>query len=228
MKLSALIVSMALSACGGGAKKVEAPSEPPPGDQAKAPPEDPSKVPPVTPPAEPPVQPPPQAPTAPVTFELKNEGAGDLVFALDKGWQPVLFAFSGKPPKAKAVMLFPTWCTESCDLAPDAVCPVCKIPEKKKEEAEETKREIAPAGGTVKVEWDGQVYGYEKTKGAKRKCKCWRKVAPPAETYTVKACGLRPSKEIGKPSRPVCAEGQLVLPLAEGAAPQVVTLTFAP
>jgi hypothetical protein len=213
----ALSVAIVFLACGGSQKPAAEPAPPPPGEQPASEP-----APPPTP-AEPPV---PEAPPAAVTFELKNEGTGELVFALDKGWQPVLFAFSGKPPKAKAVMLFPTWCTESCDAAADAVCPVCKVPEKKKEETDETKREIAPAGGSVKVPWDGQVYGYEKTKGSKKSCKCWRKVAPPAETYTVKACGLRPSKEIGKGSRPVCAEGTLTLPLAEGAAPQTITLTF--
>src|SRR5262249_55248562 len=31
-------------------------------------------------------------PAALVTFELKNDGPGDLVFAIDKGWQPVIFA----------------------------------------------------------------------------------------------------------------------------------------
>jgi hypothetical protein len=225
----ALSLSLVFWACGGGQKQVVATEPPPP------PPEDPAyKVPPpdggipATQPSDSVVVPPQPASTAPVTFELKNDGPGDLVFALDKGWQPVLFAFSGKPPKAKAVMLFPTWCTDSCDAAPDAVCPVCKIPEKKKEEAEETKREIAKPGGVVKVEWDGQVYAYEKAKGTKKKCKCWRKSAPPAETYTVKACGLRPSNKIGQGSKPVCAEGTITLPLAEGAAPQTITLSFAP
>jgi hypothetical protein len=218
----ALSVALVFWACGGSQKQAAAPAEPPP-DQTKM-----EEDPPDAGVAAPVVVPPPATPASPVTFELKNDGKGDLVFALDKGWQPVLFAYSGTPPKAKAVMLFPTWCTESCDAAPDAICPVCKVPEKKKEEAEETRREIAAAGMSIKVPWDGQVFGYEKAKGDKRKCKCWRKVAAPPETYTVKACGLRPSTQIGKPSKPVCAEGQITLPLVEGAAPQTITLTFAP
>jgi hypothetical protein len=154
------------------------------------------------------------------------------VFAIDKGWQPVLFAYSGKPPKAKSVLLFPTYCTESCDAAPDAMCPICKEPEKPKDrqkaEKLETKREIAPAGGSVKVEWDGKVFAYEKApkeaRGKKKRCQCWRKVDPPPETYTVKACGLRPSTKAGEPSTPMCAETQIALPAAE--TPTVVKLTF--
>src|SRR5262245_53127077 len=46
--------------------------------------------------------PPPDAgpPPAPYTFAIENQAAeSELVFALDKGWQTALFAYSGKPPK---------------------------------------------------------------------------------------------------------------------------------
>jgi hypothetical protein len=176
---------------------------------------------------------PPPPPPSPFVIELKNEGSTDVIFPIDKGWQSVIFAYSGKPPKAKSVLLFPTYCTESCDAAADLMCPVCKEPEKPKDrqkaEKEETKRETAPAGGSFTVDWDGKVYAYEKApaaaRGKKKKCECWRKVDPAPETYTVKACGLRPSVKPGEPSKPVCAETQLVLPQA--APTTTVTLTFA-
>lgn len=162
-------------------------------------------------------------------FELQNGGPGDLVFAVDKGWQPVLFAYTGKPPKAKSVLLFPMGCTGACDAAtPEEVCPVCKVEEdhkkRKQQEKDETKREIAPPGGSVKVPWDGQVLVYEKTKAGKRKCKCWKKAPIPAETYTIKACGLRPSTEAGTPSAPQCAEAQVALPAAPDQ--RSIVLTF--
>ena len=152
-------------------------------------------------------------------FDLQNGGPGDLVFAVDKGWQPVLFAYTGKPPKAKSVLMFPMGCTGACDAAtPEEVCPVCKVEEdhkkRKQQEKDETKREIAPPMGSVKVPWDGQVLVYEKTKAGKRKCKCWKKAPIPADTYTIKACGLRPSTEAGTPSAPQCAETSIALPVS--------------
>jgi hypothetical protein len=173
----------------------------------------------------------PPGPPAPVTFVLENKGKGDLIFAIDQGWQPVLFAFTGKPPKAKSVILFPTHCTETCEAPLEAVCPECKeeedIRKRKQQEKEETKREVAPEGGTVEVPWDGQILLYEKApKGAgpMKRCRCWRKADPEPNTYTIKACGLRPSTEAGKPSKPVCAEAQVQLPPAE--APTRVTLSI--
>lgn len=173
----------------------------------------------------------PAEPPPPVTFELKNAGQGDLVFAIDKGWQPVIFAYTGKPPKAKPALLFPTHCTVSCDAPLEEMCPVCEMEEanlkkRKQKELEETRREVAPAGGVVSVPWDGQVYVYEKAPKAakKRGCKCWRKAPPAPELYTVKACGLRPSTKPGEPTRPVCAETQVQLPPAQ--TPATITLTF--
>lgn len=154
-------------------------------------------------------------------FDLQNAGTGELVFPVDKGWQTAIFAYTGKPPKAKSVLLFPTACSASCDVRttdPEAeVCPVCKVEEdhkkRKQQERDETKREIAPPGGSVMVPWDGQVFVYEKTKDGKRKCKCWRKAPTPPDTYTIKACGMRPSIVAGVPSTPQCAETSVALPL---------------
>src|SRR5262249_29944559 len=141
-------------------------------------------------------------PTAPKpegrSIELKNDGDGGLAFGTTKGWGLVVIAYTGKPPKAKSVQLFESYCTASC-ATPDAeICPVCKEPKNKKEELAMAKTESAASGGSIKVPWDGKVFVYEKTKG-KHHCKCWNKVDPPAETYTVRACGRRPAKEPGKP-----------------------------
>jgi hypothetical protein len=159
-----------------------------------------------------------------VTFELKNDGASDLNFATTKGWQPVIFAFTGKPPKAKSILMFPTACTASCDSDASEICPVCPEPKNKKEEEQMAKHETATAGSSLTVAWDGKVFAYEKAKVPGKKCQCWRKVDPPAETYTVKACGLRASKEAGTASRPVCAQTSMVLPLTEPST--TVTVTF--
>lgn len=175
---------------------------------------------------------PPPPPPSPYTIELKNDGATDLVFAIDKGWQTAIFAYTGKPPKARSALLFPTYCTESCDATADMMCPVCKEPEKPKDRQKadllETKRETAPAGGSFKLDWDGKVFVYEKApsdaRKKKKKCECWRKVDPAPDTYTIKACGLRPSAKPGEPSRPVCAETQVALPAPT--TPTTITLTF--
>jgi hypothetical protein len=154
------------------------------------------------------VPPPPRAEGT--TFELKNEGQGDLKFGVTKGWGPVIFAYTGKPPKAKSVMLFSSACTASCDTPAEGVCPVCPEPKNKKEEQAMARTQTAAAGGSVVVPWDGKVLVYEKAPG-KKHCKCWKKVEPAADTYTVKACGLRAATEAGKGSKPVCAETQVTL-----------------
>lgn len=191
-----------------------------------------------TPTTEIPTQQPPDAglpavPQLPYAIELRNSGETDVVFAIDKGWQPVIFAYTGKSPKAKSALLFPTYCTESCETATELMCPVCKEPElpkdRQKAEKLETKREVAPAGSSFKLDWDGKIYAYEKAppeaRAKKKKCQCWRKVDPPADTYTIKACGLRPSPKPGESSRPVCVESQVQLPAAT--VPSTITLDFA-
>jgi hypothetical protein len=170
------------------------------------------------PPPEPVKPPPPPS----VTFELRNDGDGELVFTTTKGWQSVVFAYTGKPPKATTVFLFDTACTASCD-AGDNVCPVCEAPKNKKEELAMAKKETAGPGKSVVVPWDQKVVVYQKAPNGK-KCKCFTKTDPPADSYTVKACGLRASKVAGKPSKAVCTETTVALPLSPGR--QVITLSF--
>jgi len=218
------------AACGGS--QSQTPVAPPPGDTHVTP-AAPDVVPPAPGETQTPPTPPPQPderasrpPALPLpegtTIELKNDGDGDLMFSTTKGWQPVIFAYTGKPPKAKSVMLFEGFCTASCDVPGDGVCPVCAPPKNKKEELAMAKSETAAAGGSVKVPWDGKVLVYDKAPG-KKHCKCWKKVDPPADTYTIKACGLRPSKEPGKASKPVCTETQAAL---GGGLPPAITLSF--
>lgn len=230
MKRLALLM-LAAFACGGSKPQV---NEPTPGESQATPPPTPvgpdtsgepgqppatAPVPPETQPAQPPA--PPSAPAA-VTFELKNEGKSDLNFGVTKGWGPVIFAYTGKPPKAKSVILFESACTASCDTPVDAVCPDCPEPANKKEEQAMQRIETAAPGATLTVPWDGKVLVYEKAPGKKR-CKCFRRVDPEAGSYTVKACGLRASTEAGKPSRPVCAETAMTV---GAGAPATVTLSF--
>src|SRR5215470_3068773 len=230
-----LVICSSGASCGGGQAQTPPPAAPgethasttPPAvaapDVAPTAPGEPSTTAP-TPTPIPPPTPSPPAPPTPVTgttIELKNDGEGDLLFSTTKGWQSLVFAYTGKPPKAKSVMLFEGYCTASCDSG-DKVCPVCPEPKNKKEELAMAKSETAAAGGSIKVPWDGKIFVYEKAPG-KHHCKCWRKVEPPADTYTIKACGLRPSKEPGKPSKPVCSETQAAL---GGAAPATITISF--
>lgn len=169
--------------------------------------------------------PPAPPPKTTVTLSLRNAASDELHFALDKGWSAVVFAYTGKPPKAKAAVLFATWCTESCDAAPEAQCPKCAQPddpsEAKRAELQETRREVVPAGAAYALEWDGEIFAYEPVK-QKRNCQCWRKVPPPADTYTIKACGLRPAKRVGQASKLVCTETQAQLPVPPGTTIELV------
>jgi hypothetical protein len=180
---------------------------------------------------------PPPPPRSPVTFVIKNDGKTDLTFALDKGWGASLFAYTGKPPKATSIQVFPKYCTGSCDLPPGNAegesCPICKEAEdpkeRQKEEKAETKREIVAPGATFELGWDGQAVVYEKAakeiRGKNKKCECWRPAPPPAGTYTIKACGLRTASEVGKTSKFDCVETTVDLPVPEGQTVDVV-LTF--
>lgn len=218
---------LALAACGGSAP----PPSFPPGDShvVSEPPKERHE------PTAPEVASPPPAVSATVaepepalgtTILLKNSGDSEILFSVTKGWQPVIFAYSGKPPKAKSILLFPTHCTASCDAGEGLVCPVCAEPKTKKEEAQLAKYETVAPGGSVRVPWDGKIFVYEKASG-KRKCKCWQKADPAADSYTIKACGLKPSGEAGKPSQSICAEATVNLGPGD-ANPKVVTLTFGP
>ncbi len=161
---------------------------------------------------------------APVTFVLKNSGSDELFINMDKGWQAVIFAYSGQVPNAKSMLMFPTHCTASCDSAPEELCPVCPEPERVKEiRAAENHDAVAP-GDSRSVPWDGMAFSYQKAKKGKRGCKCYTTVTPEPETYTVKACGLRKTKSAKARSKYQCVEGTMTLPSSE---PIVVELDFA-
>jgi len=109
-----------------------------------------------------PVEPP--KPVAPVTFVFNNVGKTELAFVLDKGWGSSVFAYSGKPPKAKTVLVFPKYCTGACDGSAGEACPICKEAETPKDrqaaEKAETNRQLVQAGGTFPLEGDGPVPVY--------------------------------------------------------------------
>jgi len=163
----------------------------------------------------------------PVTFRLENMADSELSFSLDRGWQPVIIAYSGTPPNAKGILMFPKFCTAACDAAENEVCPVCEQPENVKDIKAAEKREIVAPGDSLDVPWDGQVFEYKKTKGKQDRkrvdCDCYTKAEVPPETYTVKACGLRITKSAKKASKLQCVDGQMTFP-SDG--PQVVELKF--
>ena len=161
------------------------------------------------------------APT--VTFRLKNTHSDDLVLSLDKGWQPVISAYSGKPPNAKPILMFPTHCTGACNAGDDERCPVCKAPENVKDIKAAEKREVVAAGKTLDVPWDGKVYVYEGTKASGRSCECFKREKVPAETYTIRACGFRITKSASKSTRLQCVKAEATFP---GEGEQVVEIEF--
>jgi hypothetical protein len=174
----------------------------------------------VTTPTEPP------KPSAPVTFVFTNTAAEPLTFALDKGWGTQLFAYTGTPPKARTIFMFPKAGTGACDApTPEEVCPEQpkgKIDPRQAQadEKAETNRQVVEPSGEFALEWDGQVLVYEKApkemRGRNKRCECYRKAAPEAAAYTVKACGLRTASTVGKASKIECIEGQMDLPVAAG------------
>jgi hypothetical protein len=165
-----------------------------------------------------------EGPPPAVTFVLKNsDEALELAFNMDLGWQPNLFAYRGKPPKAVSILMFPKFCTESCDMAASQRCPTCEQPEGTKDILAAQKMEKVAPGEELEVPWDGQMFVYEKTRARKTQCECHRTEAAPAGTYTVKACGLRLTTTAEERSRLQCAEARMKLPSEE---PQRVELDF--
>lgn len=156
-------------------------------------------------------------PAAPVTFVLKNSGKDELALNMDRGWAGVLLAWSGKPPKASPILMFPKACTMACSAAEDERCPLCVEPDKVADIRKAQKLEKIAPGAELAVPWDGMAVTFEKTKGKRdgksKKCDCWTTEAPPAESYTVRACGLRLTTSTAKSSQLVCAEGQMTLPV---------------
>jgi hypothetical protein len=167
----------------------------------------------------------PEAPQPPVTFRLVNRASEDLVFSIEKGWQTSFIVFSGKPPNAKSILMFPKFCTASCDVAAEEVCPVCEEPEKVKDVKAAEQHQVVASGASLDVPWDGQVFVYEKTRGARKsqRCDCYRTQEVPPETYTVKVCGLRLTKSAAKSTKLQCAETTMTVPADQ---PQVITVEF--
>ncbi len=167
-------------------------------------------------------------PTAPVTFVLKNTGSESLFLNMDKGFAAVIYAYSGQPPNAKSILMFPTHCTASCDSAPEDVCPVCEELTRATEIKAAEKHDEVKAGDSRSVPWDAQVFSYKKTKGKgaggkKTRCRCFDTIEPPPEEYIIKACGLRKTQSAKKASKYQCVTSTLTLPVTE---PTTVELDF--
>jgi hypothetical protein len=151
-----------------------------------------------------------------VIFVLRNSHTDELAFSMNKGWSPNIFAYSGKPPRATPIAMFPTHCTTSCEASEEARCPSCDEPATAREKKAAQKFEKLAPGAELEVPWDGDVLVYEETTGRRdgerTKCECHRpeRVAP--GTYTVKACGLRLTKEVGTDTQLQCVETTMTLP----------------
>lgn len=158
-------------------------------------------------------------PVAPVTFVLKNSGEKDLFLNMDKGWQAVIYAYSGKPPEARSMLMFPKHCTASCEAPPEEVCPYCPEPERVKDIKKAEKHEAVAPGTTREVPWDGLARSYKRIRGTQKgkrvRCECFNAVEPEPETYTIKACGLRKTQSAKKRSTYQCVEASLTLPIEE-------------
>jgi hypothetical protein len=155
-----------------------------------------------------------------VTFELVNTGTSQLSFSMNKGWQPIIFAWSGQRGKnAKPIIMFPKHCTAACDALEDQRCPHCPGPETNKEARAMQQYVHVEPGQTHSVPWDGLVFGYEKGRGiwegAPRTCECFRRAEPEPAEYTVWACGVRLTAAAGVSSRPQCIEAKMKLPVED-------------
>jgi hypothetical protein len=143
-----------------------------------------------------------------VTAEIKNTGSSDLELAVDKGWGLVLNGYSGTPPNAKPILIFPNYCTAACDA--DDPCPKCEQPDSATAESKLEQRIVIPAGKSHNVEWDGKVHIYQK--GAGKRCQCFTKAPVPPETYTLQSCGFRITKSAGSRTQLQCIKQQVKLP----------------
>ena len=162
--------------------------------------------------------------SAPVTFVLKNSAKESLFLNMDKGFAAVIYAYSGKPPNAKSMLMFPTFCTASCDTAPADVCLVCEEPKRATDIKAAEKHDEVASGESRRVEWDAKAFSNKKIRNARgKRCDCHETVEPPPEEYVIKACGLRKTKSAKKPSKYQCVEGTLTLPVTD---PVTVELDF--
>lgn len=155
-----------------------------------------------------------------VTFVLKNSANTPLSLNMDKGWQAVIFSYSGTPPNAKSMLMFPTHCTASCDAAKADRCPYCPAPKRARDIKAAEKHDDVVAGDTREVPWKMMAFDNEKTRGTKNgkknaQCQCYREVEPEPGTYTIKACGLRKTANAKQRSVYQCVEAQLTLPVTE-------------
>lgn len=171
----------------------------------------------------------PGNPNAPlVTFELHNSDDNDIEFSYEKGWALVVSGYTGTPPNATPIILFPKFCTASCDAGEDAVCPVCEGPENAKAEREAETRQVVTPGTSFELAWDGNVHVYQKTTGTQgnktRGCQCYTKQPVTAGNYTLRACGIRVTKSAKKTSKFQCVTTQVDLPPP---APTTVKFDFA-
>ena len=152
-----------------------------------------------------------------VTFVLRNSDTQELAFNLDRGWQPNLFAYTGRPPHAKWILMFPTHCTGSCAARDQDRCPLCREPEGAAAELAAQKLARVAPGDELLVPWDGRVFIYKRTRVKRRnvrsrRCECHRTEPAPPATYTVKACGLRLTRSAAQRTRLQCVEGKMTLP----------------
>ncbi len=159
-------------------------------------------------------------PASLVTFELVNTDPDQpLELAIDKGWSLVISGYSGTPPKATPIILFPQHCTASCDAGDEDRCPVCEAPKDAAAEKQGEQRLVIEPGKSYSQPWDGQVHLYEKGKGTQKgrrtSCQCFRMEPVPPETYTLRACGLRVTTSAKKTSKFQCATTEVQLPPAE-------------
>jgi len=162
----------------------------------------------------------PEKPASLVTFELVNTDPDQpLELAVDKGWSLVISGYSGKPPKATPIILFPQHCTAACDAADEERCPVCEAPKDAAAEKEGEQRLVIEPGKSYSQPWDGQVHAYEKGKGMQKgrrtSCQCYRLQPVPPDTYTLRACGLRVTTSAKKTSKFQCVTTEVQLPPAE-------------
>lgn len=155
-------------------------------------------------------------PPAAVTFVLKNSHTEELAFNMNKGWASSIYAYTGKPPKAKPYVFFPQYCTASCDAPDEERCPLCEEPETAKEKIAAQKFEKVAPGAELAVPWDGKGLVYEKGKGTRdskpKKCQCYRTQDLEPGEYTIKVCGLRLTKEVGTDTQIQCVDSVVTLP----------------
>lgn len=164
-----------------------------------------------------------------VTFRLQNSTDKDIELNLNRGWSIVVRAYSGDPKQhtAKAIEMFPRFCTAACTAPREDRCPICKRPKVGRKEKEAQKREVIAAGKHLDIPWDGKVFGYKRTRGKhRRRCRCYETTPVPNNTYTVEAFGLHITTSAKKRSVLQKAKAEMII---DGSGKkQVIVLDFKP